>query len=265
MNPKVLIPVLVLTHAGAGIAGFFIARSLATDPDHKKQDKELVQKLDSLDDAGQTTPKAPTTDATPGPEAAPADFKPGKVTFSLVSRGMSRVAFTSDAPIESIVGTSTNVSGDITVDTGSVSGSSATDIKVAVNSLKTGNDTRDEHLQGEQWFDAKGHPDILFKLESVEADDGRLWPGRTIDAKVKGTLTIKGISQPVETTASVAYYKWNPKLADFGVKTNLLRLKADFNVKLSDFKMEAGVVGQKVAEVVVVSLNLTATENPPAE
>lgn len=251
MNLKIVIPALLLTHVIAGLGGFFIARSLATDPEHKKGDQKLVQKLADVDAAGQKQ------------ERPPEGFAPGEVTFSLVDWGMSRVAFTSDAPLESIVGTTTRVSGNITVSTGDVAGSSAGDISVPVNTLKTGNEKRDEHLLGANWFDAGGHPNIVFKLERVSAADGRLWPGRTIRATIKGTLTIKGIDKAIETTAEVTYLKWNPKLKDFGVKTNLLRVKADFKVTLADFKMEAAVVGQKVADVVVVSLNLTATENAP--
>ncbi len=263
MNPKVLIPALLVTHAVAGLVGFMVAKSLlAKDPEWVKENKQVETRLNDLDAAVKTTtaetvePKAPEKKA---PEP-PADWKPGEATFSIHTHGMSSVSFTSDAPLESIVGTTTKVSGDFKVNLGDLAKTTTAGINVAVSTLKTGNGTRDEHLQGEGWFHTEKHPDAIFTLQGVEAESTKLWPGHTTDATLTGKLTIKGITHPVTAKATIGYHPFTPALADFGIKSNIMRIKAGFDVKLSDYEMSAAVVGKKVAETVQVSLNVTALE-----
>ncbi len=263
MNPKVLIPVLLVTHAAAGGAGFLIARSLLVkDPQWVEENRKSEQLQNDLDAtlAASNPRDEPAVDADGPKPAPPKDWKGGVATFAIQTFGMSRVSFTSDAPLESIVGTTTKVSGDFTVDLSDIASTKAAAVKVAVGTLKTGIDTRDEHLQGEGWFDTANHPDAIFELHSVVAASRALWPGHTVGATLKGALTIKGIPVPVEAEAAIGYHKWTPALGKYGIEGNIVRVKADFDVKLSDYGMSAGVIGKKVAEQVQVSLNLTAIE-----
>ncbi|MFT5435330.1 MAG: polyisoprenoid-binding protein YceI [Myxococcota bacterium] len=275
MNVKVLIPILLVTHAVAGGAGFFIAQKLLVKDDAwvKKNaaDEQRQNDLDSaLADEKPTTkpaPVKPETDAKPiadakpavTPEAKPpADFKPSIREFGIQGFGMSRVSFTSDAPLEEIVGTTTKVGGTFSVNLGDVGASKAGPITVEVGTLKTGIDMRDEHLQGEGWFNTAEHPNAIFALERIETKSKQLWHGHTISAKLHGKLTIRGIAKPVVTEATISYHPWTKKLSNFGIKEDILRIKSSFQVKLSDYEISAGVIGQKVAEVVEVSLSLTA-------
>ncbi len=62
---------------------------------------------------------------------------------------------------------------------------------IKASSINTGIEMRDEHLVGEEYFDAKNHPNLTFKSTSVALlTNGKL--------KVKGTLTIKSTSKSVE-------------------------------------------------------------------
>lgn len=62
---------------------------------------------------------------------------------------------------------------------------------IDVKSIDTGIDMRDEHLVGEEYFDASNHPKIVFKSTSIaKLTDGRL--------KVVGNLTIKATTKVVE-------------------------------------------------------------------
>ncbi len=251
MNLKIAVPVLALTHALVGVGGFFFARSLLVkDPAWVAQNQAVEAQLGALDAAA-----GPGGAATP-----PAGFVAGEHRFEVQSRGMSRVSFTSDAPLEQIVGTTTAVSGELTLNAGALEKSKASVIKVAVGTLKTGIDKRDEHLQGEGGVDTARYPDAEFTLTGVDAVPGGLWPGRTATVRVRGTLTIKGHSKAIETTASVAWVPHTAALDGFGIKGDLLRVKARFDVTLADVGMSAEVIGQKVAEVVAVDLNLTLVE-----
>jgi len=66
---------------------------------------------------------------------------------------------------------------------------------VEAASVHTRSEKRDEHLRAPDFFDVEKHPQITFRLTSVEPDGE--------DLKVHGELTIKGITRPVELRAEV--------------------------------------------------------------
>ena len=58
-----------------------------------------------------------------------------------------------------------------------------------LNSINTGNEQRDTHLRSADFFDVEKHSELTFRSTSFEkAGD---------DFKLKGDLTIKGITKPV--------------------------------------------------------------------
>ena len=65
---------------------------------------------------------------------------------------------------------------------------------VDITSLTTFDETRDAHLQTPDFFDAQRHPELRFVSTSVEQRDG--------DLVVRGDLTIRGVTKPVELTGA---------------------------------------------------------------
>jgi polyisoprenoid-binding protein YceI len=61
---------------------------------------------------------------------------------------------------------------------------------VDATSLATFDETRDAHLRTPDFFDAERYPELRFVSSSVESRDGEL--------VVRGDLTIRGITKPVE-------------------------------------------------------------------
>lgn len=61
---------------------------------------------------------------------------------------------------------------------------------VRTETLKTGNFLRDWHLKSGKYFDADTFPTIVFKSDRIEKQGN--------DLLVFGTLTLKGISNPLE-------------------------------------------------------------------
>lgn len=65
-------------------------------------------------------------------------------------------------------------------------GDAAIDLAVDVDSLDTGNRTRDEHLRSEAFFHAEDHPQVRFRSARVhEVEDGLLHVGGRLEAAGK--------------------------------------------------------------------------------
>lgn len=183
-------------------------------------------------------------------------------TFDVPPGAIQLVEFESDAPIENIRGISTEARGTLTFDPKNPTSGKGT-IMVPVASLRTGNSTRDGHLQEPMWLDAKSHPDLIFTLDEVKLDvAGPLTFGATAQGTIKGTFAIKGKKKSVTVAIKVAYLESSDKLRKVRVEGNALRVKGKLTLKLADF----GVVppdhlaGVKVADEVEVRFALTAVE-----
>ena len=169
---------------------------------------------------------------------------PAEVTVS----GQAR--FTSTAPLEKIVGTAP-VQGQFSIDFEApkvVSGK----FTVPVKGMKTGNETRDEHLRGEEWLNAEKCESIVFEAKSgevtkfqsaKESDKGIT----SIKLLVKGAITINCITKPLEANVIIKR------------KGNITKIgSSSIEVKLADFdvKGKEGIVGKKVGETIKINLNL---------
>jgi polyisoprenoid-binding protein YceI len=63
-------------------------------------------------------------------------------------------------------------------------------VEVDVSSINTGIGKRDEHLRSADFFDAAKYPKIVFTANQARREGGKLL--------LKGTLTLRGVSKPVE-------------------------------------------------------------------
>lgn len=98
----------------------------------------------------------------------------------------------------------------------------AMDVSVDANTVNTGNNTRDNHLRKDEYFDVKNYPRIQFVSTRIEATSK---PGAYL---ARGRLTIKKITKDVVIpftatgTASGYFLKGEFKInrRDFGVGGN---------------------------------------------
>jgi len=106
-------------------------------------------------------------------------------------------------------------------------------------SASTGNPQFDSTMPSTEWFDVNEFPDAEFKTDSVKLIEGNSY-------KADGTLTIKGISQPVTL--------------DFILEIDGDTAKATGTAKIDrlDYKLGAGVGTDTVGDDVTVTLDLTA-------
>lgn len=181
--------------------------------------------------------------------AAPAISRADATTYIVRKDGKSTATFVSDAPLETMTGKTSKVSGTLTVDPAGITTTKGS-FKAPVVSLRTDNDLRDEHLQGDGWLDAKKNPNIHFEISEIilgKKASPALKQGKDTKVRVKGNFTAHGITKPLIAEGTV---KWSG---------DSLRIKAAFTVTLEDHMISVpSIVRLKVANDISVSVDLHA-------
>jgi len=170
--------------------------------------------------------------------------------FEVEGTDESRVQFVSNAPLEKISGVGHKVTGDLDIDPGAISKAKGK-IELDVASIRTSVDLRDDHLRSDAWLDAKKYPKIKFELGKIEGAD-KLTPNQAVDVKVKGKLTMHGVTREETATAKV---RWVPEKG--------IRIQANFKVNLTNYKIEVpSLVRLKVSDE--IELNVMLAVKPKA-
>lgn len=118
------------------------------------------------------------------------------------------------------------------------------EIVIDMKSVSTGNALFNEHIQGEDYFDTAKYPTATFKSSALR------WSGNAPVA-LEGTLTMKGVTQPV--TLKITHFKemMHPML-----KREALGANAVVVVKRSAFN--AGKNAPFVGDEVTISIAIEA-------
>jgi polyisoprenoid-binding protein YceI len=111
------------------------------------------------------------------------------------------------------------------------------DVHIDAKTVNTGNDMRDNHLRGEDYFDVKNYPQIRFVSEKVTntKKNGTLF--------VSGKLTMKGITKDVS-------FPFTAQPTSDGYLFN-----GEFSINRRDFKVGGG---STVGDRLTVLLKVTA-------
>ena len=179
-------------------------------------------------------------------------------TFHVRDDGGSRVTFVSDAPLETMTGVSSRMTGELSIDPNNVSATRGT-IRVPISSLRTGIDLRDEHLRNDKWLDEKRFSHATFAITSVSGPE-KLQPNKDTKLKIQGDFTIHGVTRKVTATAKV---RWVPLTEEMrktpGITGDVVRGSASFSVRLTDYGITVpSIVRLKVANEIDVTVNLRA-------
>jgi polyisoprenoid-binding protein YceI len=182
------------------------------------------------------------------------------VTFDFKDpKGVNNIVFKLDAPLESINGTASGITGTISADPenpAAVTGK----IVVATKSMQVPNPVMNEHLHGPKWLDAEKHPEIVFELKSV-ANVKR--DGDSGTADVTGTFTLKGITKEITVPVRVTYLPGKLKARGGDVDGDLLVVRSNFKINRSDFEIQAGQNTDKVSEEIELSLSIAGAAPKP--
>jgi polyisoprenoid-binding protein YceI len=169
-------------------------------------------------------------------------------------KGVNNVQFKLDAPLESITGTATGISGTVTFNPARPD-ATAGRIVLDAASLTVGNPLMGEHLRSDQWLDVARHPTIVFEavaLRNVRAQ------GAQVLADVTGRLTVKGVTRDITAPVTLTYLadKLGARVNDPKVKGDLLVLRTNFEINRSDFGIKSGQMTDKVSETIQLSLSI---------
>jgi polyisoprenoid-binding protein YceI len=180
----------------------------------------------------------------------------GEKTFNFTDRGKrNQASFYSTTPLEDITGLTNDINGKVTLkveDIKSIRG----DFSVSVSSIKTGIDLRDEHLREENWLNADKYPDIKFSIKEIS--NVKQIADNRFQVEFSGDFTLRGITKRISGNATITYLVESEQTKQ-RAPGDLLGVQAKFNVRLADFGVNNNIVGQKVAEVVEVSVNMVGS------
>lgn len=172
-------------------------------------------------------------------------------------KGVNNVQFKLDAPLESITGTATGISGTVAFDPAAPAATKGR-IVLDAASLTVGNPMMADHLRGEKWLDVAKHPTITFEAESLANVRTQ---GAAVVGDITGKLTVKGVTKTVTVPVSFTYLadKLGARVNDPKVKGDLLVMRANFEINRSDFGISPGQMTDKVAENIQLSLSIAGS------
>ena len=171
--------------------------------------------------------------------AWPGAVRAEPMNFKILSNP-SRATFKTDAPLETIVGTTAGgaVTGNLAVDPAQPAGGTGT-IKVDLTTLNSGVAKRDQDMQQPQYLDTANEANkyAVFDIKSIEVA-GPLEPGKETPAKVKGILTIKQKPVEVVSDSRVTYIKRTPDQVEaqkrFGFASDNIKVRSKFGTLFSN-------------------------------
>ncbi len=121
------------------------------------------------------------------------------------------------------------------------------DFTIDVNSVNTDNEMRDNHLKGDDFFNAEKFPKMIFKGKSLKKVSGNKY-------QLTGDLTIRDVTKTVTfdvTYAGTVLDPWENTKAGFKIKGTINRF--DYNLKWNNMTEAGGAV---VGEDVEITVNL---------
>lgn len=180
--------------------------------------------------------------------------------------GRDNVSFTSDAPIELVVGRTTKIKGEIVID-------DSLDLKklppkvsfeVDLASIDTGIPLRNEHMR-DNFLETKQYPKATFVVKQIIPGTAKLADRVTVKLIGKGDFTVHGVTIQKDIPVQVTYYEESDFTHNKFEHGDVIRVKSTFEVPLTEYKIKRPeVIMQKLAEKVIVTIDAyaNATENP---
>lgn len=160
----------------------------------------------------------------------------------VIAPDQSKISFAFSQYGQDITGHFESWEGEISFDPARLDLSSV-NVTINVATLKTGSEDRDEQARNEEWFSANEYPLARFKSESFEKIKDQKY-------KVKGALTLRGISLPIEFPF------------DLTINNNEAKMSAELILKRLDFGVGQGqwATTDAIGNEVKITLNIDASK-----
>jgi polyisoprenoid-binding protein YceI len=169
------------------------------------------------------------------------------------SRKQDTVYFHSAAKLELIDGATVDLTGGFTVDPQHASQGAIGLLRCDLRTLKTGIDTRDEHMR-DRYLQTKDYPYAFFQLAKVGGLPDTLKEGQTYTSQGEGWFYIHGHKRLTTATLHVTRQDRGDARA--------VKVRAEFEVKLDDYAIERPkAVFMKLAESIVVEAVFSGSTN----
>lgn len=167
-------------------------------------------------------------------------------------KGVNNAIFKTDAVLESINGAANGVSGTVTFDPQNP-GATKGKIVVAANSLTVPNKMMNEHLFSPMWLDVEKYPDITFEVKELKnvKTEGEITRGDAV-----GTFTLHGVTKEMTVPVKLTYLPGKLGQRVPNMKGDLLVVRTTFELKRSDFNINAGNGNDKVSDEINLSLSI---------
>jgi polyisoprenoid-binding protein YceI len=184
--------------------------------------------------------------------------------------GRNVVSIESRAPLETMLTTTSAVTGEIRGNPANGLDAPYARFEVDLSKLDTGIDARNDHMRGAAWLNTEKYPKAVFTLTKV------VWPatsstiptlenslGKTVTANAEGTLEMRGVAKPVNVKLELRPIVASKETAA-RLPGDLLHVRATFPIKLDDFGINVpGPAQLKIANEQQVTADIfTNTEQP---
>jgi len=165
-------------------------------------------------------------------------------------KGVNNAVFKLDAPLESINGSASGISGTVLFDPENPAATTGK-IIVAAESLTVPNPMQKEHLHSPNWLDVAKYPEITFEeksLANVKTD------GNVTIADATGTFTLHGVAKEITVPIKLTYLKGKLSARVPKLEGDLLVVRANFTINREDFDIQKGQYEDKVSPTIDLSL-----------
>ena len=167
-------------------------------------------------------------------------------------KGVNNAVFKLDAPLESINGSASDISGTVSFDPENPAATTGK-IVVASDSLTVPNPLQKEHLHGPNWLDTAKYPEITFETKSLANVKTE---GNVTTADATGTFTLHGVSKELTVPIKLTYLKDKLSARVPNLKGDLLVIRANFGINREDFNIQKGQYEDKVSTTIDLSLSI---------
>lgn len=166
-----------------------------------------------------------------------------------LDKSHASVNFSINHFFSAVTGKFSNFNGEFYLNTNTPSNSKI-NFSIDINSINTGNEKRDSHLQSEDFFNQKKYPKITFKSYKVEEKSDK-------KLLVYGKLTIKNITKDIILPMAIKGMIEHPMKKG----TMVLGVAFDTKINRSDFNIGSGkwgetlIIGDEVSITIPIELN----------